>query len=94
MASLLQRIGYGNWQQDFNTKCHAAKETATLDLSSQCDLYRGDQSNITFLRAFLQDSGGRFDIVVDDGSHLPDHQRITFETLWPTVVSGGLYIIE
>jgi hypothetical protein len=87
-------IGYGNWQQDFNTKCHAAKETATLDLSSQCDLYRGDQSNITFLRAFLQDSGGRFDIVVDDGSHLPNHQRITFETLWPTVVSGGLYIIE
>ena len=90
-------IGYGNWQTDFKTKCHAAKQTATnhgtvaLD---QCDLYRGDQSNITFLRTFLEDSGGRFDIIIDDGSHVPDHQRITFETLWPSVVPGGLFIIE
>ena len=25
---------------------------------------------------------------------MPDHQRITFETLWPSVVPGGLYAIE
>jgi len=87
-------IGYGNWQKEVKTKCHLAMQTATADRDSQCDLYRGDQSNITFLRAFLEDSGGHFDIIIDDGSHVPDHQRITFETLWPSVVPGGLYTIE
>ena len=100
-------IGYGqfnDWQTGFKTKCHAAKQTATnrtrrsshgtVDLDSRCDLYRGDQSNITFLRTFLEDSGGRFDIIIDDGSHVPDHQRLTFETLWPSVVPGGLFTIE
>ena len=94
-------IGYGQfneWQTGFKTECQAAKQTAThrtrrsshgtADLDSRCDLYRGDQSNITFLGTFLEDSGGRFDIIIDDGSHVPDHQRITFETLWPSVVPG------
>ena len=30
----------------------------------------------------------------DDGSHLPTHQRVSFEALWPAVVPGGLYAIE
>ena len=25
---------------------------------------------------------------------MPDHQRITFESLWPAVVPGGLYAME
>ena len=29
-----------------------------------------------------------------DGSHLPTHQRVSFEALWPAVVPGGLYAIE
>ena len=57
--------------------------------------YASTPKPITFLRTFLEDSGGRFDIIIiDDGSHVPDHQRITFETLWPSVVPGGLFTIE
>jgi hypothetical protein len=36
----------------------------------------------------------KFDIIIDDGSHWVSHQRISMETLWKTVVSGGYYIIE
>jgi len=92
-ATHVYGIGYGNWQTQFKTECDAAVQTAT-SAASACTIFRGDQSNATFLGAFLQDSGGRFDIVIDDGSHVPGHQRVTFETLWPSIVPGGLYTIE
>ena len=34
------------------------------------------------------------DIVIDDGSHHAEHQRSSFEALWPHVAPGGLYFIE
>lgn len=37
---------------------------------------------------------GRFDLIVDDGSHEPEDQQKTFENLSPLLVPGGLYIIE
>ena len=36
----------------------------------------------------------KFDLVVDDGSHLVDHQIESFNLIWPRVNSGGLYAIE
>ena len=32
--------------------------------------------------------------MVDDGSHLPEHQLLTFRRLFPSITPGGLYIIE
>jgi hypothetical protein len=32
--------------------------------------------------------------VVDDGSHVPEHQLLTFNTLFPSLRDGGVYIIE
>lgn len=34
------------------------------------------------------------DFIIDDGSHIKDHQIISFKTLWPLLKKGGLYIIE
>ena len=90
-------IGYGNWQTELVIRCEDALQTktgATVGLGPPCDLYHGDQASNAFLNTFLKRTGGRFDIVIDDGSHVPDHQRITFESLWPAVVPGGLYAIE
>lgn len=55
-------------------------------------LLQGSQDD----RAFLQHVAlhGPFDVVIDDGSHLPAHQRASFDALWPHVVPGGLYIVE
>ena len=30
----------------------------------------------------------------DDGSHIPEHQLLTFNTLFPKLENGGVYIIE
>ena len=35
-----------------------------------------------------------YDIVIDDGSHIPRHMLLTFRHLWPYVRPGGVYIIE
>lgn len=47
-------------------------------------------------RAFLAHVAlhGPFDVILDDGSHLPEHQRASFDALWPHVTPGGLYIVE
>lgn len=33
-------------------------------------------------------------IVIDDGSHIPTDQMMSFKSLWPKLVRGGVYIIE
>jgi hypothetical protein len=35
-----------------------------------------------------------WDIVIDDGSHVPAHNVISFEVLWKNVRPGGLYVVE
>jgi cephalosporin hydroxylase len=36
----------------------------------------------------------KFDIVIDDGSHDSNHQRTSFEYIWPKLHKGAYYIIE
>ena len=54
---------------------------------------QGDQGDVALLAALARDHGP-FAIVIDDGSHHSRHQRVGFETLFPHVVPGGLYVIE
>ena len=43
---------------------------------------------------FIQENGGDFDIIIDDGSHKMNHQQISFDVLFPHLKSGGIYVIE
>ena len=56
-------------------------------------LYEGDQSDRSFL-AKIVSSGVTYDLIVDDGSHVPAHQVLGFKWLFPILNPGGLYIIE
>ncbi len=53
-----------------------------------------DQSNRNDLNAFLNASGGRFDVILDDGGHAMDHQQVSLGYLFPNVDPGGMFIIE
>lgn len=53
----------------------------------------GDQSDPDFLASLVERYGG-FDIVLDDGSHLPEHQIASITHLWPHLAMGGLYVVE
>ena len=53
----------------------------------------GSQSNPDFLRQVVAEMGG-VDIVLDDGSHKAGDQRASFDTLFPLLETGGLYVVE
>ncbi len=54
-----------------------------------------DQGSPEQLRSLLHEWGvEEFDIIIDDGSHRPDHQQIAMSTLFPLLASGGVYFIE
>ncbi|MEP6794896.1 MAG: class I SAM-dependent methyltransferase, partial [Saprospiraceae bacterium] len=56
-------------------------------------IYTGDQSNVDFLKN-VSDQEGPFDIIIDDGSHVQSHIITSFESLFPLMSSGGIYVIE
>jgi hypothetical protein len=54
---------------------------------------QGDQNDPAFLGS-LAARFGPFDIVIDDGSHINEHVRTSFEALFDAVRPGGYYVIE
>lgn len=54
-----------------------------------------DQADAPRLRQLARDElGGPIDVVIDDASHLYGFTKRSFETLFPQLRPGGLYIIE
>lgn len=62
--------------------------------SNRSHYYLADQANIYDLRRVIRDSGGNYDIIIDDGGHTMSQQIVSFVTLFPELKSGGLYIVE
>lgn len=54
----------------------------------------GDQENITVLNQWMKQSGGHFDIIIDDGGHVNAQIYNTVYTLWEHLKPGGLFFIE
>lgn len=58
------------------------------------EIFVGDQSDPTFLDS-LSRQIGEVDLIIDDGSHIPSHQKATFEKLFfSNLKEGGYYIVE
>lgn len=50
---------------------------------------QGDQSDKAFMISL-----GSFRLIIDDGSHRSEDQITTFETMFPLMPDGGIYVIE
>ena len=57
-------------------------------------IFKGDQENRTHLNRLIERSGGRFDIVIDDGGHRMSQQQVSLGCLFPSLNPGGVYCIE
>jgi demethylmacrocin O-methyltransferase len=55
--------------------------------------YQGSQTNEPLLKTIVE-SAQNLLIVIDDGSHRPEHVRETFRILFPLLPDGALYAIE
>ncbi len=56
--------------------------------------FKGDQSKIEDLIRIKNQIPETLNIIIDDGSHVPEHQMLTFNLLWDKLKGGGAYIIE
>jgi hypothetical protein len=57
-------------------------------------VFKGDQNNEDDLQKMIN-LIGECDIIIDDGSHVPEHQINTFNFLFDKMLkNGGIYIIE
>ncbi len=72
-----------------------------VDINPDCKQYEeeritveiGSQADGNFLSRVWQQYGP-FDMILDDGSHMNSHMIYSFEHLWGSVKSGGVYVIE
>lgn len=53
----------------------------------------GDQGDEKFWDSFLSEIGG-IDVFIDDGSHLAQHQKLTFQKVFPHINIGGVFLCE
>lgn len=57
-------------------------------------IFIGDQSDPNFLESFMTETGGDFDIIIDDGGHTMTQQKTSLAVLWEAVKPGGMYFVE
>lgn len=72
---------------DIDPRCRSFAVPGSIEIEI------GDQADREFLKSLVQ-KHGPWDIILDDGGHT-DNQIITsFETLFPHLNNGGIYLIE
>ncbi len=72
-----------------------------IDIDERCrsltfdraEVFIGDQTDKTFLTEVLNKIGP-VDIIIDDGSHVPEHQTKSFSFLYDKLQSPGVYFVE
>ncbi len=85
------------WKKYFGP--HATIVAIDIDASAkaheedQISIRIGDQSDQNFLLNLVEEFG-EFDIIIDDGSHICEHQIQSFKVLYPYVKENGIYAVE
>lgn len=85
------------WRSYFGAGCHIYG----VDIENACKSYEndhttvfiGDQADRGFWKDF-RSSTPPIDILIDDGGHTPEQQRITLEEMLPHLRCGGVYFCE
>ena len=80
------------YEAEFDGKCVAHHRALWTQLNIHTLV--GDQGNNSVLDSWNKESGGNYNIVIDDGSHSNAGILASFNKLWPEVRAGGLYFIE
>ncbi len=71
-----------------------------VDIRNECKKYQGDRRIVEIASQndakVMKLLGERYQptIIIDDGSHRADHILCAFQSLYPTLRSGGIYIVE
>lgn len=85
------------WKNYFGDKA----KVIGIDINPECkkleeeniEIYIGSQADREFLKE-IKSKVPKLDILIDDGSHQVDHQRITFEEMFDHIADDGVYLCE
>lgn len=87
--SIRSWLDYFEFARVVGVDIHLAPSAATLSgLEDRLQLYEGDARDPNLVPP------QRFDIIIDDGDHVPETQIETLRSHWGNLTDGGLYIIE
>lgn len=87
------------WKTYFGQKAHIygidvdITKAHYLNNESQITMIQGSQGDREFLRSIKQIIP-KIDILIDDGSHVSEHQIATFEELFSYIDENGIYACE
>ena len=103
----LECAGPGCSRVDVREKIAVACRRRQIHGCERIRIFFGDQSDGSFLRKVVEEgaglqpddarqdwSRGGWDVVIDDGGHIPRDQLLTFCAIFPFVRPGGLYVVE
>lgn len=80
------------WEAEYDEACvKKAKEEGKLQ---GMNVLTGDQADPAVLKRWVQESGGKFDVIIDDGGHRNNQLLNSFEALWPELNADGNYFLE
>merc|ERR1712194_399425 len=79
------------WEAEYDRRCVERNRNTTL---KEFNVLVGDQGNPNVLDSWIKESGGDFDVIIDDGGHTQCQIWTSYLKLWPTLKPGGLYFIE
>ena len=77
-----------------NAFIYGADINVSDDGDNRYKIFKADQSNIKDLLLIKKNIITPLFLIIDDGSHIPEHQLLTFDTLFDILLPGGTYIIE
>jgi len=90
--NLFADLNVEKWEAEYDLECiNLAKSQGLL---AGWNLLLGDQGNVTTLDRWVKESGGNFDIIIDDGGHVHNMVLTSLSKLWPQLNPDGYYYIE
>jgi hypothetical protein len=85
------------WRAYFGAAAHIygvdIKENCRIFASDSVTIHIGNQADRRFWKTFKSEVHG-IDIIIDDGGHTFNQQRVTLEEMLPQLRPGGVYVCE
>jgi hypothetical protein len=76
------------------TSCDILPVQDSWPVDDNVTYYQLDQGDERALRKMFDDHGDGFDFIIDDGSHFPRHQILSFALGFEYLREGGVFILE
>jgi SAM-dependent methyltransferase len=86
-------LAWLEWLEDGDVYGFDINDPTVEIKSDRFHFVRGDQGSREDLDR-LAEFVGECDAIIDDGSHLSQHQWLTLDALWDCLRPGGVYVIE